>query len=232
MKKERSVARRTFLTVAGGALVSIGLPGTFVRLADAEQDALAASTRPDGRPRLPPGQAAVERIRPMGGTPGTATIADWSLRVYGEVERPVVLSYQELLAMEQVNITCDIHCVTGWTLLDSQWGGVRLSTIINRVKPRRRGTFIIFEAAAGYTSNVPISEAQKEDVILAHSFFGEKLPRAHGAPVRVVVPDRYLYKSAKWLEAIKVSSRDEPGFYESMGYSNSADPWKQERFQQ
>jgi DMSO/TMAO reductase YedYZ molybdopterin-dependent catalytic subunit len=167
----------------------------------------------------------------MGVTPGTATIADWTLRVHGEVEKPIVLSYQELLELEQVQIVCDIHCVTGWTLLDSQWGGVRLSTIMNKAKPRRQGAFIIFEAAAGYTSNVPISEAQKEDVILAHSFFGEQLPRAHGAPVRVMVPDRYLYKSAKWLEAVKVSSRDEPGFYESMGYSNSADPWKQERLQ-
>lgn len=231
MKKERSVTRRTFLTVAGGALVGIGLPGTFVRLADAEQDALAATARPDGRPRLPPGQTAVKRIRPMGGTPGTATIADWSVRVYGEVERPVELSYRELLDLEQVQIACDIHCVTGWTLLDSRWGGVRLSTIINRAKPRRQGSFVIFEAAAGYTSNVPISEAQKDDVILAHSFFGERLPRAHGAPVRVVVPDRYLYKSAKWLEAVKVSPRDEPGFYETVGYSNSADPWKQERFE-
>jgi len=232
MKKEQIVTRRAFLAVAGGTLASVGLPGTFVRLAEAEQDALAAATRPDGRPRLPPGQTAVERIRPMGGMPGTATTADWSLRVYGEVERPIVLSYQDLLKLEQVQITCDIHCVTGWTLLDSRWGGVRLSTILNRVKTRRRGSYIIFEAAAGYTSNVPISEAQKDDVILAHSFFGETLPRAHGAPVRVVVPDRYLYKSAKWLDAVKISSRDEPGFYERMGYSNSADPWKQERFQQ
>jgi len=231
MKKEQIVARRRFLAAAGGTLVSIGLPGTFVRLAPAQQEALAASTRPDGRPRLPPGQTAVERIRPMGGTPGTATIADWSLRIHGEVERPVVLSYRELLELEQVQITCDIHCVTGWTLLDSRWSGVRLSTIMNKVKPRSRAGFIIFEAAAGYTSNVPISEARKEDVILAHSFFDEKLPRAHGAPVRVVVPDRYLYKSAKWLQSVKISAVDEPGFYESAGYSNSADPWKQERLQ-
>lgn len=231
MHRDRTRSRRAFLALAGGTLVNIGLPGSFMRVADAEQQVLEASTRPDGRPRLPPGQTAVKKILNMGGTPGTATIADWTLRVHGEVEKPIVLSYQELLELEQVQIVCDIHCVTGWTLLDSQWGGVRLSTIMNKAKPRRQGAFIIFEAAAGYTSNVPISEAQKEDVILAHSFFGEQLPRAHGAPVRVMVPDRYLYKSAKWLEAVKVSSRDEPGFYESMGYSNSADPWKQERLQ-
>jgi DMSO/TMAO reductase YedYZ molybdopterin-dependent catalytic subunit len=231
MQKDQKISRRTFLAAAGGTIVSIGLPGSFVKLADAEQRALAANTRPDGRPRLPPGQLAVEKIQDMGGTPGTATVANWSLRVHGEVEKPVVLSYQELLNLDQVHITCDIHCVTGWTLLDSRWTGVRLTTIMDRVRPRRNGGFVIFEAAGGYTSNVPTSETRKENVILAHSFFGKKLPQAHGAPVRVVIPDRYFYKSAKWLEAVKVTSRDEPGFWERQGYSNSADPWKEERFQ-
>lgn len=232
MQKDRKISRRTFLAAAGGTIVGMGLPGVFVKLSDAEQRALAASTRPDGRPRLPPGQQAVEKILNMGGTPGTATVTNWSLRVHGEVERPVVLSYEALLNLDQVHIICDIHCVTGWTLLDSSWSGVRLKTIMDSVKPRGRGGFIIFEAAGGYTSNVPISETQKENVILAHSFFGEKLPQAHGAPVRVVIPDRYFYKSAKWIEAVNITSRDEPGFWESQGYSNSADPWKEERFQQ
>ena len=167
----------------------------------------------------------------MGGTPGTATVANWSLRVHGEVGRPVVLSYQDLLKLDQVHITCDIHCVTGWTLLDSRWSGVRVSTIMDMVMPRKNAGFVIFEAAAGYTSNIPMSETKKGDVILAHSFFGEKLQQAHGAPVRALVPDRYFYKSAKWLEGIKVTSRDEPGYWERQGYSNSADPWKEERYQ-
>ena len=231
MQEDHKISRRAFLAAAGGAIVSIGLPGAFIKLSDAEQRALAADTRPDGRPRLPPGQQAVEKIQDMGGTPGTATIANWSLRVHGEVERPVVLSYQEMLNLDQVHITCDIHCVTGWTLLNSRWSGVRLTTIMDKVRPHRNGGFIIFEAAAGYTSNVPISEARKENVILAHSFFGEKLQQAHGAPVRIVIPDRYFYKSAKWLEAVKITTRDEPGFWERQGYSNSADPWKEERFQ-
>jgi len=230
MHKELKISRRTFLAAAGGTIVSIGLPGTFIKLSEAKQRALAASTRPDGSPRLPPGQHAVEKILDMGGTPGTATVANWNLRIHGEVERPIVLSYEDLLNLDQVHIICDVHCVTGWTLLDSSWTGVRLGTIMDRVKPSRSGGFIIFEAAEGYTSNVPISDARKENVLLAHSFFGEKLQRAHGAPVRVVIPDRYFYKSAKWLEAVKVTSRDEPGFWESKGYSNSADPWKEERY--
>jgi len=231
MQKDHKISRRTFLAAAGGTIVSIGLPGVFIKLTNAKQHALSANIRPDGRPRLPPGQEAVEMIQNMGGTPGTATVANWSLHIYGEVEKPVIISYQELLDLDQVNIICDIHCVTGWTLLDSSWSGVRLTTIMDLVKPNRRGGFIIFEAAAGYTSNVPITEIRKENVILVHSFFGEKLQLAHGAPVRVLIPDRYFYKSAKWLEAIKITSRDEPGFWERQGYSNSADPWKEERFQ-
>lgn len=230
MKVNPKISRRSFLAAAGGTIVSIGLPGTFMILSDAKQSALAADTRPDGRPRLPPGQMAVEKIRNMGGTPGTATVENWRLRIHGEVEKPTVLSFQDLLGLDQVNITCDVHCVTGWTLLDSQWSGVRLATLMDTVKPKKDGGFIIFEAAKGYTSNVPISDAQKENVILAHSFFGEKLPLANGAPVRVVVPDRYFYKSAKWLEGIKVSAHDQPGYWEAMGFSNSADPWNEERY--
>ena len=231
MNKEPKLSRRALLAAAGGTIISIGLPGVFIKLSDDEQRALAAETRPDGRPRLPPGQLAIEKIRDMGGRPGTATIENWTLRIHGEVEKPTILSYPELLRLDQVNVTCDIHCVTGWTLLDSQWSGVRLSTLMDIVKPRGDAGFIIFEAAGGYTSNVPISDIRNENVILAHSLFGEKLPQEHGAPVRAVVPDRYLYKSAKWVEGVKVASRDEPGYWERQGYSNSADPWKEERYQ-
>ena len=229
MPKDIHISRRTFLTTAGGTMVSIGLPGTFVKLFDFEQQALAAQTRPDGKPRIPPGQEALKKILDMGGRPGTATADNFTLHVKGEVEKPLVLSYKELLALEQVQLTCDVHCVTGWTLLDFRWTGVRLSTIMRLAKPRKEANFVIFEAAAGYTTNIPITEARKENVILAHSFFGQKLPKEHGGPVRALVPDRYFYKSAKWLEGIKFTAKDEPGYWESNGYSNSADPWKEER---
>jgi len=120
MKNDREVSRRSFLAAAGGTLVNIGLPGTFIKLANAEQSAVETTTRPDGRPRLPPRQSAVKKIITMGGTaPGSTDVNDWSLRVYGEVAKPLVLSYQELLELDQVDITCDVHCVTGWSLLDS-----------------------------------------------------------------------------------------------------------------
>jgi DMSO/TMAO reductase YedYZ molybdopterin-dependent catalytic subunit len=230
MKKDTHLSRRTFLAAAGGTMVSIGLPGAFVKLFDFEQQALAAQIRPDGKPRIPPGQDAIKNILDMGGSPGTATADNFRLHVKGEVEKPLILSYKDLLALEQVQLTCDVHCVTGWTLLDSRWSGVRLSTIMHLAKRRKEASYVIFEAAAGYTTNIPITEAGKENVILAHSFFGQKLPKEHGGPVRALVPDRYFYKSAKWLEGIKFTAKDEPGYWESNGYSNSADPWKEERY--
>lgn len=230
MNESKKLSRRTFLAKAGGSVVSIGLPGIFVKLMDLENLALAAEMRPDGRPRLPPSQQAVKNIIAMGGIEGTADSGSWKLQIHGEVGRPTTLNFQELLSLPQVDLTCDVHCVTGWTLLDSQWRGVRLTTIMDLVKTNESVGFVIFEAAAGYTSNIPISEARKENVILAHSFYGKELPRPHGAPVRALVPDRYFYKSAKWLKGIKFTAQDEPGYWERQGYSNSADPWREERF--
>jgi DMSO/TMAO reductase YedYZ molybdopterin-dependent catalytic subunit len=230
MDERKKLSRRAFLAAAGGTLVSIGLPGLFVKVLDVENQAVAAELRADGRPRLPPGQQLVSMLADMGGRPGKATISDWKLRIHGELERPLTLDFQELLRLPQVEITCDVHCVTGWTLLDSRWSGVRVKTILDLVRAKPSARVVIFEAAAGYTSNIPASEALKENVILAHTFAGAPLPQAYGAPVRALVPDRYFYKSAKWLEGIKVTVRDEPGYWETRGYSNSADPWKQERY--
>jgi len=230
MEERRKLSRREFLAAAGGTLVSISLPGLFVKVLDGENEAAAAELRPDGRPRLPPGQQLVTMLADMGGRPGKATVSNWKLRIHGEAERPFTLDFQELLRLPQVQTTCDVHCVTGWTLLDSRWSGVRLKTILDLIKVKATAGFIIFEAAAGYTSNIPLSEAVKDNVILAHTFAGAPLPQAYGAPVRALVPDRYFYKSAKWLEGIRVTVRDEPGYWETRGYSNSADPWKQERY--
>jgi DMSO/TMAO reductase YedYZ molybdopterin-dependent catalytic subunit len=231
MEDPKQLSRRAFLAASGGALVGIGLPGLFVKLLDFESRALAAELRPDGRPRLPPGQVAVRMLQDMGGTPGTATTSDWKLRIHGEVDRPLTLDFRDFMKLPQVEDTCDVHCVTGWTLLDSHWTGVRLKTLLDLAKARERARFVIFEASAGYTSNIPMTEALKTNVILAHSFSGAPLPRAHGAPVRALVPDRYFYKSAKWVQGLKLTFQDEPGYWERGGYSNSADPWKEERFE-
>ena len=230
MNRAPKMTRRAFMAVAGGSLVSIGLPGVFVKLLDSENRALAAELRPDGRPRIPPGQHAVKAMPDMGGQKGPGNVPAWRLEISGEVQNPLTLNFQELMDLKQIDLTCDVHCVTGWTLLDARWRGVSMQTIMDRVKVKARAGFVVFEANGDYTSSIPISEARKDNVILAHSFLDQNLPLEHGAPLRGLVPDRYFYKSVKWLEKIRFVVDDEPGYYESGGYSNSADPWKEERF--
>lgn len=230
MEKMKKMTRRNFMAGAGGTLVSIGLPGVFVKLMDSENRALAAELRPDGRPRIPPGQHAVKALPNMGGTRGTGTASDWDLKIGGEVANPQTLKLADVMKLNQIDLTCDVHCVTGWTLLDSRWRGVPLTAVMDLVKVKDSARFVIFEATGDYSSNIPLSEARKDNVILAHGYSGGDLPRVHGAPLRGLVPDRYFYKSVKWLKAIRFVSVDEPGYYEESGYSNSADPWKEERF--
>ena len=230
MKIGKKLTRREFMTSAGGTLVSIGLPGVFVKLMDSGNRAVAAQLRTDGRPRIPPGQHAVKALPNMGGGQRDENVPDWRLQITGEVEKPMTLMISDLMALKQMDLICDVHCVTGWTLLDSRWRGISMKTIVNLVRVKETAGFVIFEAPGVYTSSIPITEALKDNVILAHGFYDRKLPQAHGAPLRALVPDRYFYKSVKWLKGIKFSAVDEPGYYESAGYSNSADPWKEERF--
>lgn len=230
MKNQKKLTRRDFMAAAGGTLVSIGLPGVFVKLMDSENRALAADLRPDGRLRIPPGQHAVKALPNMGGTRATTPPTEWKLKIGGEVQNPRTLEMADLLTLKQIDLTCDVHCVTGWTLLDSRWRGVPLTAVMELVKVKASARFVIFEAVGDYSTNIPLSEARKDNVILAHGYAGNNLPRVHGAPLRSLVPDLYFYKSAKWLKAIRFVRVDEPGYYESGGYSNSADPWKEERF--
>jgi DMSO/TMAO reductase YedYZ molybdopterin-dependent catalytic subunit len=230
MNTTRKMTRRKFMALAGGTAVGISLPGIFVKLTEKENLALASEMRADGRPRIPPGQHAVKALIDMGGIQGSGRVLGWKLKIHGAVENPMTIYFKQLSELSPVDITCDVHCVTGWTLLDSKWRGIQLKRVMEMVRVKKSVGFVIFEGHAGYTSNIPISEARKENVILAQNFFGKKLPQAHGAPLRALVPDRYFYKSVKWLESLKFAVEDEPGYWERGGYSNSADPWKEERF--
>jgi DMSO/TMAO reductase YedYZ molybdopterin-dependent catalytic subunit len=230
MKKNPKITRRKFMAAAGGTIVSIGLPGVFVKVMDLENRALAAQSRTDGRSRIPPGQHAVKALPNMGGVKGPGKVSDWRLAIAGEVQHPVTLSFADLMNLKQVDLTCDVHCVTGWTLLDSRWRGIQMQTLMDLVNVKKTAGFIVFEAPGDYSSSIPLRAVREENVLLAHSFSDQNLPLKYGAPLRGLVPDRYFYKSVKWLERIRFVVEDEPGYYESGGYSNSADPWKEERF--
>jgi DMSO/TMAO reductase YedYZ molybdopterin-dependent catalytic subunit len=231
MKMSQKITRRDFMAAAGGSIVSIGLPGVFVKLMDSENRAVAAELRSDGRPRIPAGQHAVKALPDMGGVPGEGNVPGWRLEITGEVENPLTLKLSDLMGLKQISQMCDVHCVTGWTLLDSRWQGISMKTIMDLVKVKHGAGFVIFEAPSDYSSSIPLSEASKDNVLLAQGFFDQNLPQAHGAPLRALVPDRYFYKSVKWVQRIRFAVVDEPGSYESSGYSNSADPWKEERLE-
>jgi DMSO/TMAO reductase YedYZ molybdopterin-dependent catalytic subunit len=221
--------RRTFLgALAGSSVMFFG--GIAWVLADDEKfRKIANSLRPDGRIRLPPGQYPLERLRPMGGEEGDPSPGAYRLKVHGEVEAPFEIGLADLLAMPQTDQTCDVHCVTKWTLLDAQFTGVRVAELAARARLKPSARFVIFEAAHGYTANVELAEALKPNVLVAHRHEGKPLPRRHGAPVRAVVPDRYFWKSAKWLTGIRFAASDAPGYWERRGYHNHADPWLEER---
>jgi DMSO/TMAO reductase YedYZ molybdopterin-dependent catalytic subunit len=225
------MSRRAFVRSAMIGTGVIALGGATYVLASTEEEKKARSMkRVDGRPRLPPDQYLLTRIRPMGGTEGDASPGAFRLQIHGEVEQPFTIDFAELLKLPQIEQTCDVHCVTKWTVLDAKWTGVRLSDLVARAKPRSSARHVIFEAVAGYTSNVPIAEALAPNVLVAHKYEGTPLARAHGAPARVLVPDLYFWKSAKWLTGIRFVTGDRPGYWETRGYHNHADPWKEERY--
>ncbi|MCC6552321.1 MAG: molybdopterin-dependent oxidoreductase [Polyangiaceae bacterium] len=226
---ERCIERRRFLkALAAGAVVTALGGGTYV--VAAADDPRGRALRPDGRPRLPPGQRILDALRPMGGDPGDPNPAAFRLRVHGEVDNPLEIDFAGLLAMPQVDQTCDVHCVTGWTVLDSKWRGVQVAHLARVAKVRDAARHVIFEAAQGYTANVRIAEALAPNVLVAHQLAGNPLPRPHGPPARSLVPDLYFWKSAKWLTGIRFVVADKPGYWETRGYHNHADPWKEERY--
>lgn len=226
-----SMQRRNFLRALSASAVVVALGGAAYVLADDEESKRARDAkRPDGRPRLPPNQYLLKRLRPMGGEEGDPSPGAWRLKVHGEVESPFTLDFAALLAMPQIEQACDVHCVTKWTVLDARFTGVRLTDLAARAKVKPNAHHVIFEAAHGYTANVPLRDAMKPNVLVAHKYDGTPLARSHGSPVRAIVPDLYFWKSAKWLTGIRFSQDDHPGYWETRGYHNHADPWREERY--
>jgi DMSO/TMAO reductase YedYZ molybdopterin-dependent catalytic subunit len=225
----RAFQRRRFVRLAAGG-TALAVLGGYYLLSDEATRVAQAQTRGDGRPRLPPGQRVLKAWKPMGGEPGDPSLEHFQLKVHGEVEAPYSLSYADLLALPQTTLAVDVHCVTGWSVMDAKVQGVLLSELAGRAKVKANVRHVIFEAAHGYTSNVPLREALGPKVMVARELNSVPLPRAHGGPVRALVPDLYFWKSAKWLTGIRFVTRDEPGFWETRGYHNHGDPWREERY--
>jgi len=181
--------------------------------------------------RIPPGQKQVNDfpVLDLGNAPFVST-DEWRLRLFGLVDRELELDWQAFNALPQVDLVSDFHCVTSWSQLDMPWSGVLARDLVMKAMPLDSARFVTLHSADGYTTNLPLDALLEDDVIVAHGVFGKPLPHEHGGPVRLVVPKRYAWKSAKWLTAIEFHEHDRPGFWEARGYHNDADPWKEQRF--
>jgi DMSO/TMAO reductase YedYZ molybdopterin-dependent catalytic subunit len=183
--------------------------------------------------RLPPGQYLTEKwpVLHAGDVPSyPADLAGWTFAVTGEVEEPLSLTWAELEALPKTTVVQDIHCVTRWSRFDASFTGVAWSTLAERVRPKPEAHFAVAQAEAGFTANVPLAALHLEGALLATHADGEPLTPEHGWPLRLVVPGRYFWKSAKWLRGIELTGDDRPGFWERYGYHNDADPWSEQRY--
>ena len=183
--------------------------------------------------RLPPGQYLTDKWPVLhAGSVATypADLAGWDFRVSGEVDTPVTLTWQDLNALPRVEVTQDIHCVTRWSRLDTTFTGIPWSALRELVGQRPEARFAIAHAEAGFSANVPVEFLEHEGAMLATHADGEPLAAEHGWPLRLVVPGKYFWKSAKWLRGIELTRDDQPGFWERLGYHNEADPSQAQRF--
>ncbi|HEX8908760.1 MAG TPA: sulfite oxidase-like oxidoreductase [Anaeromyxobacteraceae bacterium] len=183
-----------------------------------------------GMPRLPPGQGEQDElpVLDLGEQPETP-LQRWTLAIDGAVEAPLTLSWQDLLALPQVERAADFHCVTGWSMLDLTWRGVPLDAVLALARPLAEATHLLVHGRDGYTTNVALEEALKDDVLVAHGLAGAPLPVEHGGPARLLVPQLYGWKSAKWVSRLELMTHDRRGYWEIRGYSNTGYPWREDR---
>ncbi len=184
-----------------------------------------------GMPKLPPGQTPARKwpVLDVGVHP-TVTAAQWRLRIDGACDKPLELDLQQLQQLPQVIDTSDFHCVTTWSKMDLTFVGVRVSTLLALAEVQETAAALMCHGYDGYTTNVTLDEALKDDVLVTWQVEGKPLPREHGGPVRMITPQLWAWKGAKWLSRIEILTADAPGFWEQRGYSMTAYPWRDDRY--
>jgi len=182
--------------------------------------------------RLPPGQHLTDKwpVLHAGDVPDYPDLATWTFRIFGEVEHELELSWEQFNELPRATNTQDIHCVTRWSRFDAQFEGVHWRELAALVRPKPSARFAVAHAEAGFTTNVPLDFLADENALLATHADGEPLTPEHGYPLRLVIPRKYFWKSAKWLRGIELRATDQLGFWERYGYHNDADPWAEERY--
>jgi DMSO/TMAO reductase YedYZ molybdopterin-dependent catalytic subunit len=187
--------------------------------------------RDTGLERLPPGQIITHKWPVLHyGTVPRVDLATWRFEVRGAVERPVSLTWDELLALPRRETACDMHCVTRWSRYDNVFEGVPVQDVLARAGVKPGAAYVLVHAEQNYTTNLPLSDLDRPANLLALSHNGEPLTPEHGGPVRLLVPHLYLWKSAKWVTGFQLLEEDYPGFWEQNGYHMRGDPWQEERY--
>ena len=187
--------------------------------------------RREGAPpgRVPPGQYTTRDfpVLSAGPTPRTP-LGAWDFRVRGAVGTPRRWSWEEFRALPREPVRADIHCVTKWSKLDTEWEGVSVDTLLDGVEPR--GRYVVAFCDGGYTTNLPLEDVTGGRAWVVDEYDGAPLPPEHGGPVRLLVPHLYFWKSAKWVRGLELVTEDQPGFWESLGYHRRGDPWLEQRY--
>jgi len=185
----------------------------------------------DQKKRIPPGQYFTEKwpVLHYGSVPST-DLSTWDFKVTGEVQNPFSFTWDEFKAMPRKAVHTDIHCVTRWSRLDADFEGVPIQHLLERAGPKEAARFVLAHCEQGYTANLPLDVLDDDDVLLCDIADGAPLTPDHGYPLRLLVPKRYFWKSAKWIRGLQFLTHDQLGFWERYGYNNNADPWKEERF--
>ena len=184
-----------------------------------------------GDERLPPGQRETSKfpVLSKGDTPNWDP-ESWSFTVTGAVEEELSLSFDEFRDLDSVTQRQDFHCVTGWSKFDCEFTGVTFPHLAELAGVADDAVHVMFHALDGYTTNLPLEDCMRDEVLFTWAFDGDDLPREHGGPLRVVTPHRYAYKGAKWVDGVEFLTEPELGYWEKRGYSNTADPWTEERY--
>jgi DMSO/TMAO reductase YedYZ molybdopterin-dependent catalytic subunit len=181
--------------------------------------------------RLPPGQSLTTGFPVLDlGIQPEIPLNEWTLTLDGLVEKPFSLDWPAFNALPQVEDVSDFHCVTTWSKYDCRWTGVAFTTLYELARPAAAARFVYFTGYDGYSTNAPLEACLDDDVLIATGFDGASLPREHGGPARVIIPKLYAWKGAKFVKTISFLEHDKLGFWEVRGYSNQADPWKEERY--
>ncbi|MFZ9682500.1 MAG: sulfite oxidase-like oxidoreductase [Cephaloticoccus sp.] len=181
--------------------------------------------------RLPPGQKLTTGFPVLDlGVQPEIPLAEWTLSLDGLVEKPATLSWAAFNALPQVEDVSDFHCVTTWSKYDCRWRGVAFTTLFELAEPKPEAKFVYFTSYDGYSTNVPLAQCLDDDVLVATSFDGAPVTREHGGPARMIIPKLYAWKGAKFVKTITFLAEDKLGFWEVRGYSNTADPWTEDRY--